>query len=144
MFQLAIKGAKRNFFPVPRKDKKTGEIVIDKETGLPKIDMIPGSYSISFNDGHRASVTRAKVKTGEKDDKGRDIYKKIDKISVSRPGAPITNCFGRDTGKNEPEIKVLDAAGWKKFTKAYNHCGMPQLVLEGMEQADEELAERRA
>ncbi len=127
-FQLSIVEAKQSFFPKPAEED--GVPIIDKETGEQKIAFIPGPYRITLNDGQWISVTKRN---------------KVQRFSVNSPGAPIMDYFGRDSGKREKDRIIFNANTWDKFVSAYAHCpALPQLALDGIVQADAELAMRRA
>jgi len=127
--KLTITEAKRHFFPVADIDKKTGKQKIDKETGQPKTAMVPGGYRITLSDGQWVSVT---------------TNKGITKFSLNKPGSMIMDWANRPTGEREKPTQPFPAASWERFCEAYERAGLPELVLAGMEQADEELEQRRA
>lgn len=135
MFKLQVVEAKRNFFPVPKKNKQ-GQVIIDPETGKPMMKSMPGGYTIRFNDGTKVSVTKGKVVVGQTDDR-TDIVAKEFKFSVTQPGAPITDHFGRPTGQFLPDKQVFPASSWDVFNRNYGRTMMPQLVQVGMTLADE-------
>jgi len=115
---LTLEKGKRNFFPTIVETKK-GE---DKERWL------PGSYSIDVSDGHTVVVYKRY---------GRQM------VSVKAPPTPTHDSLGRVTGV-EPKRKVTFRGSWEEFETEFARCGFPAIVLEGIEQADEELAAKRA
>jgi len=119
---LEIVEAKRVWFPVVCKDKN-GQPLRDKDTGEIKTRMCPGGYKITLSDGQWVSVTS---RNGEA------------KFSLNAPGTPIMDCLRRIVGYGKNK-QVWPASNWAAFVREYGRCGLPQLVQQGMEQADEEL-----
>ncbi len=130
---LTIAEAKRHLFPVKEINKKGEEVE----------RWVPGSYGITFNDGHHVSVTKKKVKIGTMED-GTEVVSSVLRVSVKAPKTPLHDRLGRIIGEEEKRKVVFPTNSWERFVEEYQRCGMPELVTQGMIQADEELEAKRA
>ncbi len=143
---LTIVEAKRNWFPVVKHNKKTGQPVIDPDTGEQCVSMVPGGYRITLSDGNWVSVTKGKVKTGtiiNEKNQEVDVFESVNKFSLNSPATPILDYAGQKIGENKQK-QLFPADTWERFCKEYNRCGIPALVEQGMAQADEEMKQSRA
>ncbi len=124
---LQIVEAKRHLFPVTKLNKK----------GEEKTSWVPGSYGITLSDGHYVCVVNRTVKIG--DEFGKEKF-----VSVKAPKTPTHDTLGRIIGEEEKRKMTFPSSSWKTFVEEYQRCGMPELILQGMIQADAELAAKRA
>ena len=95
----------------------------DKKTGKEKSVKILTPYKITFNSGQWATIIE---RAGQV------------KVSVKAPGPPLTNWFGHLTGERGKEQLEFPSSPWDIFEREYAHCGMPQLVLQGLDMVDAE------